>query len=94
MYQITALTGLKRHESPPFSDVFPILGERISDTEFQYSDNKWKDYSDKVAALTHGDAVVAELADGLAMGDEEHGLIGISGEETVVEFTLGGFVER
>ena len=43
--------------------------------------------------LTHGDAIIAEFADSLAMGDKEHGLIGIGGEKTVVEFTLGGFVE-
>ena len=43
--------------------------------------------------LTHCNAIIAELADGLAVGDEEHGLIGIGGEKTVVEFTLGGFIE-
>jgi hypothetical protein len=45
MYQNPALEGLKRHEGTPFSDVFPVFDEHISDTEFQYSDNNWKGYS-------------------------------------------------
>ena len=28
------------------------------------------------------------------MGDEEHGLVGIGGEEAAVELTFGGLVER
>ena len=38
--------------------------------------------------------LVAEFADGTAMGDEEHGLLGECREEPGVKFTLGGFVER
>ena len=38
--------------------------------------------------------LIALFGDGGAMGDEEHGLVGIGGEETAVEFALRGFVER
>ncbi len=37
--------------------------------------------------------LVAEGTDGGAMGDEKHGLLRVGRKETVVQFTLGGFVE-
>ena len=43
MYQIAALTGLKRHFRPFVSMFFPILGAHVSGTEFQYPDLSWKE---------------------------------------------------
>ena len=37
--------------------------------------------------------LVAEGADGGAVGDEKHGLLRVGRKETVVQFALGGFVE-
>lgn len=38
-----ALSDIKRHARTPRSDVFPILGAQVSETEFQYPDLSWKE---------------------------------------------------
>ena len=43
---------------------------------------------------TINNSIVAQLAHGLAVGDEKHGFIGMSREYAAVEFAFGGFIER
>ena len=51
MYQITALTGLKRHAKPLVPMLFPSLGAHISVAEFQYSDLNLKEMCGQMAHL-------------------------------------------
>lgn len=45
-------------------------------------------------SVVQSDDIITESADGLAVSNEDNGLIRIALKEAMVEFALGGFVER